>query len=159
LREPIGLKVWGCDICQQVCPWNDEAVVANRPEFRPIDDLDPAPSLIHMLRMTNGEFRRMFGPTAAAWRGKRTLQRNAAIALGNTRNPAVIPALAKALIEDLKPLVRGSAAWALGRIGSEAGDEAAQQAINALTQALEEERDDTVRDEIEGALQAVDAGK
>lgn len=124
LRAPMGLKVWGCDICQQVCPWNDEAVVANRPEFRPIDGLDPAPSLIHMLHMSNSEFRGMFGPTAAAWRGKRTLQRNAAIALGNTRNPKAIPALTEALEHDLKPLVRGSAAWALGRIAAALTDKA-----------------------------------
>lgn len=146
LRERIGLRVWGCDVCQQVCPWNDEAQVANRPEFRPVDDLDPpAPSLIDMLEMTTGQFRRRFGPTAAAWRGKRTLQRNAAIALGNTRNEAVVPALAKALTHDRKPVVRGSAAWALGRIGTDA-------AATALSEALAHETDADVLDEIEQAL-------
>lgn len=145
LRAPMGLKVWGCDICQQVCPWNDDATVANREEFRPVEGLDPAPSLLHMLRMTTGEFKNMFGPTAAAWRGKRTLQRNAAVALGNTRNPAVVPALAEALRKDAKPLVRGSAAWALGRIG---GDEAEA----ALAAALEREKDEDVREEIRSAL-------
>lgn len=145
LREPMQLKVWGCDICQQVCPWNDEAVVANRPEFRPVDGVDPAPSLIHMLQMTTGQFRRMYGPTAAAWRGKRTLQRNAAIALGNTRNPSAVPPLVNALQHDQKPLVRGSAAWALGRIGTD-------EAKTALTEALSEEQDQSVRAEIEAAL-------
>lgn len=152
LRPAMQLKVWGCDICQQVCPWNDEAVVANRPEFRPVDGLDPAPSLIQMLQMTTGQFKRMFGPTAAAWRGKRTLQRNAAIALGNTRNPAVVPALVKALTEDAKPLVRGSAAWALGRIGTD-------EAKRALTDALTKEKDETVRAEIEEALLQLDGKK
>lgn len=145
LRERIGLRVWGCDVCQQVCPWNDDATVANRPEFRPVPELEPAPSLIGMLQMSTGEFRRKFGRTAAAWRGKKTLQRNAAIALGNTRNPKVVPALAKALSEDAKPVVRGSAAWALGRIG---GDEARA----ALERARAIEKDVDVLEEIELAL-------
>jgi len=146
LRERMGLKVWGCDVCQQVCPWNEEAAVPDRPEFRPVPELDPSPSLIELLQMTTGEFKRRFGRTAAAWRGKKTLQRNAAIALGNTRNPAVVPALAKALAQDPKPVVRGSAAWALGRIG---GDEARA----ALEEALGREQDPEVRREIELALQ------
>lgn len=145
LRERIGLRVWGCDVCQQVCPWNDDAMVANRPEFRPVPELEPAPSLIGMLHMSTGEFKRKFGRTAAAWRGKRTLQRNAAIALGNSRNPKAVPALAEALANDAKPLVRGAAAWALGRIGNE-------EARTALEQARAKEHDEVVLDEIEAAL-------
>lgn len=145
LREKIGLRVWGCDVCQQVCPWNDGATVANRPEFRPVPELEPAPSLIDMLQMSTGEFRRKFGRTAAAWRGKKTLQRNAAIALGNTRNPAVVPTLAQALAEDAKPVVRGSAAWALGRIGG-------NEARAALERARAMEKDVDVLKEIELAL-------
>lgn len=145
LREKIGLRVWGCDVCQQVCPWNDGATVANRPEFRPVPELEPAPSLIDMLQMSTGEFRRKFGRTAAAWRGKKTLQRNAAIALGNTRNPAVVPTLAQALAEDAKPVVRGSAAWALGRIGG-------NEARAALERARAMEKDVDVLEEIELAL-------
>lgn len=146
LRERMGLKVWGCDVCQQVCPWNDDALVADRPEFGPVPELDPSPSLIGMLQMTTGEFKRKFGRTAAAWRGKKTLQRNAAIALGNTRNPAAVPALAKALAGDPKPVVRGSAAWALGRIGT-------AEARAALLDARAREQDPDVRQEIELALQ------
>ncbi len=146
LRERMGLRVWGCDVCQQVCPWNDDATVANRPEFRPVPELDAAPSLIGMLEMTTGEFKRRFGRTAAAWRGKRTLQRNAAIALGNARNPRAVPALARALAEDAKPLVRGAAAWALGRIGTE-------KARAALEQARAHEQDPEVLREINGALE------
>jgi len=146
LRPALGLKVFGCDVCQEVCPWNQDAIVADRPEFQPLPELGAAPSLLEMLTMTKGEFRRRFGPTAAAWRGKKTLQRNAAIALGNSRNPAAVPALARALAEDPKPVVRGSAAWALGRIG---GDDARA----ALLQARERETDPDVRQEIEEALE------
>lgn len=145
LRERMGLRVWGCDVCQQVCPWNDDAQVADRPEFRPVPGLDPAPSLIDMLHMSTGKFKRRFGRTAAAWRGKKTLQRNAAVALGNTRNPRVVPALARALREDPKPLVRGAAAWALGRIGGE-------EARAALEQARAVEHDPYVLEEIQSAL-------
>src|SRR5690606_22293129 len=141
----MGLRVWGCDVCQQVCPWNDDAQVADRPEFRPVPGLDPAPSLIDMLHMSTGKFKRRFGRTAAAWRGKKTLQRNAAVALGNTRNPRVVPALARALREDPKPLVRGAAAWALGRIGGE-------EARAALEQARAAEHDPSVLDEMPRAL-------
>lgn len=145
LRPAMGLRVFGCDVCQDVCPWNKDAQVADRPEFRPLPEVDAAPSLISVLTMTTSEFRRRFGPTAAAWRGKKTLQRNAAIALGNTRNPAAVPALVRALAHDPKPVVRGSAAWALGRIGG-------AEAQAALEAARQWETDPEVREEIEAAL-------
>ncbi|MBO8142581.1 MAG: tRNA epoxyqueuosine(34) reductase QueG [Firmicutes bacterium] len=146
LRESIGLRVFGCDVCQDVCPWNREAVCADRPEFRPRPEVGTAPSLIDMLRMTKGQFRQKFGLTAAGWRGKKTLQRNAAIALGNSRNPEAVPALAEALSSDPKPVVRASAAWALGRIGGQA-------AAAALREARGREADPEVRQEIERALE------
>jgi len=148
LRPAMGLKVFGCDVCQEVCPWNRDAIVADRPEFQPLPEVGTAPSLIGMLTMSKGEFQRRFGPTAAAWRGKKTLQRNAAIALGNSRNPAAVPALAKAVCTDPKPVVRGSAAWALGRIGG-------NEAYAALLQARERETDPGVLQEIEDALQQI----
>jgi len=148
LRPAMGLKVFGCDVCQQVCPWNEDAIVADRPEFRPRPEVGTAPSLIEMLTMTSGQFRRRFGPTAAGWRGKKTLQRNAAVALGNTRNPAAVPALAQALASDPKPVVRGHAAWALGRIGGPA-------AQAALLAARDQEADPQVREEIAAALAAL----
>lgn len=140
LRPAMGLKVFGCDVCQDVCPWNADAIVADRPEFRPLPEVGTAPSLIDLLTISKGEFRRRFGRTALAWRGKKTLQRNAAIALGNSRNPAAVPALARALASDPKPVVRGSAAWALGRIGGAAARAALEEAQRRETnaQVLEE---------------------
>lgn len=141
LREPLGLRVFGCDVCQQVCPWNQDARVVDRPEFQPLPGVGPEPDLIQWLLMSSREFRENIGPTPMAWRGKKTLQRNAAIALGNSRNPLAIPALGKALREDPKPVVRQAAAWALGRIG---GPEAARY----LEEALRNEKDPAVREEI-----------
>ncbi len=148
MRPAMGLRVFGCDVCQDVCPWNTDAAVADRPEFRPLPEVGAAPSLIGMLEMSKAEFKRRFGPTAAAWRGKKTLQRNAAIALGNSRNPRAVPALARALAGDPKPVVRASAAWALGRIGG-------KEAYAALIAARATEADPEVQEEIDAALAQV----
>lgn len=144
LRDNMGLRVFGCDVCQQVCPWNEDVRVADRPEFQPLPGVGPEPDLIDWLHMTKKEFRETIGPTPMAWRGKKTIQRNAAIALGNSRNPAAIPALTRALVEDPKPVVRQAAAWALGKIG---GPEAAR----VLDEALKREQDAAVRAEIVSA--------
>lgn len=146
LRDPLGMRVFGCDVCQQVCPWNDDAEVVDRPEFRPRDGVGAEPDLIAWLHMTSRQFRETIRPTAMGWRGKKTLQRNAAIALGNSRNPAAVPALAKALAEDRKPVVRQAAAWALGKIGGE-------DAAAALEACLPREKNDGVKEEIIRALQ------
>lgn len=145
-RRPMGRMLFGCDICQAVCPWNREALPANRPEFRPHPELGSRPDLIPLLSLTNKEFRRLFSQTAMGWRGKKTIQRNACICLGNIGDPAAVPALAERLLTDGKPEVRGSAAWALGEIG---GDEA----VAALRQAAQKEKDPRVIDEIQEALE------
>jgi len=80
------------------------------------------------------------------WRGAAVLRRNAAVALGNARDPATIPALCEALQEDPHPLVRGHVAWALGRM-----ETAAARAI--LRERLACERDESVREEIAAALE------
>jgi len=79
-----------------------------------------------------------------AWRGKAVLQRNAAVALGNSRDERAVPHLVAAL-DDRKPLVRGHAAWALGRLGGDA-------ARDALRKRLDVEDDAWVREEVERAL-------
>lgn len=116
LRAGIGEWVFGCDLCQDVCPWNNKSPHAAEPRFAPRDDLNPL-DLVELLAMDDEAFRQRFRRTPL-WRPKRRgLLRNAAIALGNRPNPAALPALAAALA-DAEPLVRGAAAWALGRYGS-----------------------------------------
>lgn len=147
-RRAMGRHLWGCDICQIVCPWNWEAERGTDPAFAPGEEFAARPELIPLLTMSNSEFRARFGPTAMAWRGKKIIQRNACICLGNTKDPRAIPALADRLLHDAKAVVRASAAWALGEIG---GDEAR----DALARALERETDPMVIQEIQDALRSL----
>jgi epoxyqueuosine reductase len=108
------------------------------------------PSLIRLLQLRSGEFKRTYAKSAMGWRGAAILRRNAAVALGNSLDRAAVPALRQALFEDPHPLVRGHAAWALGRIGSPAAIEAL--ALRSLT-----ESDATVKEEVEAALEPFSA--
>jgi epoxyqueuosine reductase len=122
LRNPIpkelrpGLKDWvfGCDICQEVCPWNRKApslpepALQSQPELATLD-------LVGLLRLSQREFEERFGATPLERPGRAGLLRNAALVLGNRRDPAALPALEQAL-EDPEPLVREAAQWAIQEI-------------------------------------------
>jgi epoxyqueuosine reductase len=171
LRPLMGNWVFGCDICQEVCPPNLRLGPAARQargrasarrltpmgapsqaEFAagPLDEdgeMHPGnPELIPLLEITAEEFARRFGHSPVKRARREGLQRNTAIALGNSGDPAAVPALARALGTQA-PLVRAHAAWALGRLGG-------CEALQALGQALDEETDEVVRDEIVAALDA-----
>jgi len=145
-RKAMGRRLWGCDVCQAVCPWNWEAKPDGAVEFRPSPDLTARPELIPLLTMSNSQFKKAFGPTAMGWRGKKIIQRNACICLGNIGDPAAIPALADRLLNDARPVIRGSAAWALGQIGGE-------KARSNLKRALDTEKDPDALREIREALE------
>ena len=114
LREGMGEWLFGCDICQDVCPWNRKAPATADPAFQPAEDLAPADA-IALLSMSEDEFRERFRHTPL-WRpGRAGLLRNAAIVLGNRGDARAIPALIEAL-EDEAPLIRKAAAWALARL-------------------------------------------
>jgi epoxyqueuosine reductase len=144
LRPLVGDWIFGCDLCQEVCPWNRKAPAGAEPAFAPRPGWD-APQLVPLLRLTPEEFAARFRGTPVKRAKRRGLLRNVCVALGNHRDPTAVPALVEALAHD-EPLVRGHAAWALGRIGN---DEAAR----ALTAALAGEADPWVREEI-GLAQA-----
>jgi epoxyqueuosine reductase len=117
LREPMGNWLWGCDVCQDVCPWNRKAPAAVVfPHDASLESLDP----VELLGMDKAAFRSRFKKTSL-WRNRRSgLLRNAAIVLGNTGDAAALPALRRALTDD--PLIADAAAWAIARIESRSGD-------------------------------------
>lgn len=146
MRAWIGDWVWGCDICQLVCPPTQLAPMAAA-QWAPRDYDAAHPALIELLQLRSGEFKRRYQPTAMGWRGVAVLRRNAAVALGNALDRSAVGALAQSLRSDPHPMVRGHAAWALGRIGSPA-------ALAALRRQREFENDRAVRSEIAAALES-----
>jgi epoxyqueuosine reductase len=143
LREGIGDWLFGCDICQDVCPWNKKAPLKNDVAFRPRADLNPA-ELIPLLELDEIAFERTFGQTALSRPGRTGVLRNAAIVLGNQRDERSVPGLTRVL-GDNEPILRGAAAWALGKIGG-------PRAQAALKSRLTVEDNATVLSEIEQAL-------
>jgi len=109
LRTAMGNWIFGCDLCQQACPWNGAADSEWAHEL--------TPSLTNLMTMDEAAFRARYRHTVVRRARREGLLRNAAIALGNSGNPAAVPALAGALASDPSALVRAHAAWALGRIG------------------------------------------
>ncbi len=143
LRPRMGNRVYGCDICQEVCPWNSFSTDTAEDAFLPRAGVDGA-SLIELMGMTQEEFSRRFKGSPVKRTKRRGLLRNVAIALGNWGSVEAVPALASAL-SDEEPLVRGHAAWALGRIPD-------QRAVDALRERLALEGDEWVISEIESSL-------
>ncbi len=143
LRPLVGNRVYGCDICQEVCPWNRFATPSAEEAFLAREGLD-GPRLIEWMTMTQEEFSARFKGSPIKRAKRRGLLRNVAVALGNWGAPEAVPALAVAL-NDEEPLIRGHAAWALGRIGTEA-------ARQALSGRADLEEDAWVREEIGAAL-------
>ena len=135
--------VFGCDICQDVCPVNRKA--ASTREGASNTERYSTLELQSLLEMTEEEFRQRFRNSPIKRAKGVGLQRNACVALGNSGDPAAVPGLARAL-KEAEPLVRGHAAWALGRIGGE-------DATRALEQALSLERESQVLEEIQESLQ------
>lgn len=143
LRTGVGDWLFGCDVCQDVCPWNRKAPVSDEPAFQPSPDLAPADA-IALLALDDEAFRERFRHSPL-WRPRRAgIVRNAAIVLGNRGDARAAPALIAAL-DDKEPLVRGAAAWALGQLG---GDEAA----TALRTRRRDEHNAEVVVEIDAAL-------
>jgi epoxyqueuosine reductase len=149
VRPLLGEWVFGCDVCQEVCPWNadpspaSDAHLALPAERRRLN-------LVSLLEMTRGEYERSFRGSAMK-RSKRTgLRRNAAIAMGNRRDRRYVAALSGALEDAEDADLRRHASWALGRLGGES-------ALAALREALEREPDEEVRAEIEVALRSASA--
>jgi epoxyqueuosine reductase len=116
LRAHMDDWLFGCDVCQEVCPWNRKAPAGSEPAFQPRPELQ-AVDLVEVLALSEEAFRQRFRGTAFLRTKRRGLLRNAALILGNRRDPAALPALRRAL-HDPEPQVREVAGWAIMRIES-----------------------------------------
>jgi epoxyqueuosine reductase len=152
LRPQMGDWVFGCDVCQQVCPWNQRFGAAEGdPAFTPRPGV-PFPDLLEEIQLTPEEFNRKFKGSPVKRTKRRGYLRNVAVALGNLtadqgREIAAeaVAALANVLEDEPELLLRAHAAWALGQIGG-------RESRNALNLAFKAERDEQVHSEIQAAL-------
>ncbi|WP_100371845.1 tRNA epoxyqueuosine(34) reductase QueG [Bacillus sp. FJAT-45037] len=149
-REKLGNRLYGCDTCQQVCPENKGKDVHNHPEM----EADPEiakPELKPLLRMSNRQFKEKFGYVSGSWRGKKPIQRNAIIALAHFKDETALPILHQLLKEDPRPVIRGTSAWAIGKIGRH-HESLRYDEESHLQLAKKHEKDDEVLLEIEKGL-------
>lgn len=121
LRGRLGAWVFGCDICQEVCPWNDKVDYTADNDFL-------NPFLPELLSLSQEEFLQRYGSTAVSRARRRGLARNAAVALGNTGDAEAVPWLEETLFKHDEALVRAHAAWALGALGGVAARAALSRA-------------------------------
>ncbi|MEX3714946.1 tRNA epoxyqueuosine(34) reductase QueG [Cytobacillus horneckiae] len=143
-RDELGNRIYGCDTCQTVCPENKGK------DFHFHSEMEPDPEIVKpllkpLLRISNREFKEKFGRLSGSWRGKKPIQRNAIIALAHFKDKTAVKDLQELMSSDSRPVIRGTAAWSLGKIGGE-------DAYEALQKALKEEKDQEVIDEINKGL-------
>lgn len=136
-RKAIGNRIYGCDDCQIVCPWNSFAKLASEPEFQ---EIETTRRLIDLIRLDDAGFRKIFARGPINRIKRQGFLRNVAVALGNSGNPEAVPALVAAL-KDNEPLIRAHAVWALGELLGE-------NVLAVLDEHLAGEREEIVRAEI-----------
>ncbi|AKL94449.1 hypothetical protein CACET_c09420 [Clostridium aceticum] len=149
-RKILGKNLYGCDICQSVCPHNKKAVLMTEGDFAP-QVVSPTPDLIEILYMSNKAFKETYGTTSAGWRGKRTLQRNAIIALANNGDKKAIPHLLP-LLEDDRPEIRRYGIWAIFQLDPFTGKEISKE-------MKKKEQDEKVLNTIEDCLNKIFSSK
>lgn len=142
LRGKLGTRIYGCDACQSACPLNKDARPGNTDDFRPYKGLGASPELLPLVNISPEEFKARVEPTTAGWIRRTRFRRNVAVALGNIGDPIAVPHLVEAL-SDPEPVIRGHAAWALGKIGGARQD---------LESALVRETDHQAAEEISMAM-------
>lgn len=146
IRPEISNWLFGCDICQQVCPYNNAfARPTNDSAFQIRPSLENL-ELEHFLRLPPQDWKKLFQGSPLIRPRRRGLMRNAAVVAGNTQATNLVPQLTHLLQQDPEALVRSHAAWALGRIGS-------PKALAALRDSRSQERVEAVVEEIIAALE------
>ena len=143
LREGVHNNIYGCDICQDVCPWNRRASITDKPEFEPRENL-LNPDLSYLAGLTQEEFRDFFKGSPVKRTKRRGLLRNIMVAIGNSGNKNFINH-AKICLQDEEPLVRAHAAWALSKLDSDVSK-------GILSNHRKIEKDDMVNEEIDSIL-------
>ncbi len=144
LRPLVGSWVFGCDVCQQVCPWNRFATREVDPAFEP-SIAQPDPNLLDELALQAGDFNRKYRHSPLMRARRKGYLRNITVALGNLNRQTAVPALACLLLQEGESLVRAHAAWALGQID-------AAPARQALERAVGSELDPIVKSELQSSL-------
>ncbi|MBM7702779.1 tRNA epoxyqueuosine(34) reductase QueG [Metabacillus iocasae] len=148
-RSKLGNRLYGCDTCQTVCPENKGKDFHLHPEMEPDPEI-AKPKLKPLLHMSNREFKEKFGHVSGSWRGKKPIQRNAIIALAHFKDETAVPDLLKVVKEDVRPVMRGTAAWALGKIGD-------ASVLNELQKLREKELDEEVQQEMDKGISMLQA--
>ena len=143
-RTKIGNRLYGCDTCQTVCPKNKGKLNWIHDEFTPDPEI-AKPLLQPLLSISNKEFKAKYGYVSGSWRGKKPIQRNAILALAHFKESSAMPDLIQVLRKDERPVLRGTAAWAIGKIGADGAQE-------VLLAAKEIEQDVEVLAEINKGL-------
>ena len=143
-RVKLGNRLYGCDTCQTVCPENKGMDFHFHEEMEPDPEI-AKPLLKPLLTISNREFKQKYGHVSGSWRGKKPIQRNAIIALAHFKDTTAIDDLIEVMKKDVRPVMRGTAAWALGKIGGEKAEE-------ILLKHQEVETDEEVLAEIQKGL-------
>jgi len=137
-RKAMGNRIYGCDDCQIVCPWNSFAVATEEPAFQ---EREGVKGLIELMELDEEGFRSRFRKSPVKRIKRRGLLRNVAVALGNSGQMEAVPALTEAL-SDPEPLIRSHAVWALGEL-------LGKEVLEAVESCLMEETDNLVLNEVE----------
>lgn len=143
-RAKIGNRIYGCDTCQTVCPKNKGKSNWIHEAFKPDPEV-AKPLLEPLLAISNRDFKETYGHISGSWRGKKPIQRNAIIALVHFKEVSALPTLIEVFQKDERPVIRGTAAWAIGKIGGKEVEE-------VLREGLIREKDEEVQLEIQKGL-------
>lgn len=144
-RSKIGNRLYGCDTCQQVCPRN-KGINTEHHEDIVLEPEILKPELTGLLQISNKEFKETYGHLAGVWRGKKPIQRNAIIALAHFKETAAIDILKTVAETDVRPVIKGTAYWAIGQISGDT-------ALDYIYERYGIETDDDVKREMLTGIQ------